>query len=420
MRSLSYIKVEVKPDGLPRHASASLMTVTHQPLTKICAYCGQAKPLTEFRRRTGKRSKSQSRRGACRDCRKLRNAEPAAPVLLTAPLSPPEHGPVMVAAAAPAGERPAPKKRRRRSKPRSAQQTPAALPPGPGEAKPSQAAAQPGQAGGAKSAGRTAPAEAKLAWTAEAAAAPAGEGPAPKKRRRRSKRRGAQQTPAALPLGPGEAKPLQAAAEQPGQAGAAKGAGRAAPAGAKLAQAAAAPAQPNAAGPARAAKAKPARSAAAEAKPARTADAKAGRTGDSRRGRPMKSWPKPDPGDVSALVPLPQGTIRMRGVTDKGRRWHQEIDPELAAILVREHAAVVVNRHTIRRLFGNKEFRRYILQRDRYTCYFCGLYGDTIDHLLPRAKGGHTTPVNCVCACNLCNQTKADQDVDEFMGRSRL
>ncbi|GGG75144.1 hypothetical protein GCM10010918_34210 [Paenibacillus radicis (ex Gao et al. 2016)] len=105
----------------------------------------------------------------------------------------------------------------------------------------------------------------------------------------------------------------------------------------------------------------------------------------------------------------------MRGKTDKGRRWYQEIDIELAIILVKERAAVVVNRHTIRRLFSNKDFRKHILTRDNYTCYFCGDYGDTIDHMLPRAKGGHTTPDNCVCACNFCNQSKADKDLEEFM-----
>lgn len=109
------------------------------------------------------------------------------------------------------------------------------------------------------------------------------------------------------------------------------------------------------------------------------------------------------------------GFIRMRGKTDNGRSWYQEIDPELAAILVREQAAVVVNRHTIRRKYSNKAFRRLILTRDSYTCYFCGKYGDTLDHLLPRTKGGHTTPINCVCACNECNQSKADRDADEFM-----
>ncbi|OBZ13098.1 hypothetical protein A7975_09410 [Bacillus sp. FJAT-26390] len=131
---------------------------------------------------------------------------------------------------------------------------------------------------------------------------------------------------------------------------------------------------------------------------------------------PMPPRPSiPLPNDPAALKTTRQGTIWMRGKTDKGRRWYQEIDLELAVTLVKEHAAVIVNRHTIRRLFSNKDFRRYILERDNHTCYFCGQFGDTIDHMLPRAKGGHTTPVNCVCACNACNQSKADQDIESFM-----
>lgn len=126
--------------------------------------------------------------------------------------------------------------------------------------------------------------------------------------------------------------------------------------------------------------------------------------------------PKPKGPDASVLRLTRNGIIRMRGKTDKGRGWQQETDLETAVTLVREHAAVVINPHTIRRIYSNKKFRRYILTRDRYTCHFCGEYGDTIDHILPRAKGGHTTPVNCVCACNECNQSKADRSVDEFLG----
>ncbi|GIP37163.1 hypothetical protein J31TS4_04430 [Paenibacillus sp. J31TS4] len=125
--------------------------------------------------------------------------------------------------------------------------------------------------------------------------------------------------------------------------------------------------------------------------------------------------PRPDGPEASFLRPTRTGVIRMRGRTDKGRRWYQETDLETAVTLVREHAAVVVNRSTIRRLYSNKKFRSYILNRDRYTCFFCGEYGDTIDHLLPRAKGGHTTPVNCVCACSICNQSKADRHLDDFL-----
>lgn len=133
--------------------------------------------------------------------------------------------------------------------------------------------------------------------------------------------------------------------------------------------------------------------------------------------------PRPPPymtmraADASALKPTRGGFIRMRGKSDNGRRWYQEIELELAMVLVRERAAVIVKPHTIQRLYANKEFRRMILEREDYRCYYCGQYGDTIDHLLPRAKGGHTTPLNCVCACNACNQSKADQDLEVFVQR---
>lgn len=135
--------------------------------------------------------------------------------------------------------------------------------------------------------------------------------------------------------------------------------------------------------------------------------------------RIKRALPAPPPRvegpDVRTLRPNKNGMIRMRGRTDKGRRWQQEVELELAVTLVREHMAVIVNPFTIRRLYTNKAFRRYILNRDNYTCFFCGEYGDTIDHLLPKAKGGHTTPVNCVCACNLCNQSKADRFLEDFI-----
>ncbi|WP_135556337.1 HNH endonuclease [Paenibacillus cymbidii] len=121
--------------------------------------------------------------------------------------------------------------------------------------------------------------------------------------------------------------------------------------------------------------------------------------------------------DLRALRPDRTGVVRMRGRTDKGKRWLQPTDMETAVTLVREKAAVVVSPHTIRRLFSNKEFRDYILDRDGRICFFCGGPGDTLDHLVPRSKGGHTTPVNCVCACNECNQSKANRDLDDYLSQ---
>lgn len=109
-----------------------------------------------------------------------------------------------------------------------------------------------------------------------------------------------------------------------------------------------------------------------------------------------------------------RGVVRLRGMSDTGRRWYQEVDPEQAKVLVREGAADIINHYTIKMIYSNKELKRYILTRDHHQCYYCGSFGDTIDHLIPRSKGGYTTPVNCVCACLRCNQLKANQTVEQF------
>ncbi|MDQ0062900.1 hypothetical protein J2T14_005109 [Paenibacillus harenae] len=67
--------------------------------------------------------------------------------------------------------------------------------------------------------------------------------------------------------------------------------------------------------------------------------------------------PRPKGPDASILRPNREGIIKMRGQTDKGRRWYQETDLETVTVLVREFAAVVVNPHMIRRIYSSKMFR---------------------------------------------------------------
>ncbi|MBI2923531.1 MAG: HNH endonuclease [Planctomycetes bacterium] len=57
--------------------------------------------------------------------------------------------------------------------------------------------------------------------------------------------------------------------------------------------------------------------------------------------------------------------------------------------------------------------RRNIYKRDRFTCQYCGEQPGseelTIDHILPRAKGGKSSWENCVLACVECNRAKANR-----------
>jgi 5-methylcytosine-specific restriction endonuclease McrA len=57
--------------------------------------------------------------------------------------------------------------------------------------------------------------------------------------------------------------------------------------------------------------------------------------------------------------------------------------------------------------------RRNIFKRDHFTCQYCGVQPGpeelTIDHVLPRSKGGTSTWENCVLACLDCNKRKDDR-----------
>jgi 5-methylcytosine-specific restriction endonuclease McrA len=57
--------------------------------------------------------------------------------------------------------------------------------------------------------------------------------------------------------------------------------------------------------------------------------------------------------------------------------------------------------------------RRGIMLRDNFTCQYCGdqlpAHQLTLDHIVPRARGGRTTWENTVAACRQCNGKKADQ-----------
>ncbi len=67
--------------------------------------------------------------------------------------------------------------------------------------------------------------------------------------------------------------------------------------------------------------------------------------------------------------------------------------------------------------------RRNLFKRDRSTCQYCGASPGTaeltIDHILPRCRGGKTTWQNCVLACIRCNQHKADRSVRQAGMRLR-
>ena len=59
--------------------------------------------------------------------------------------------------------------------------------------------------------------------------------------------------------------------------------------------------------------------------------------------------------------------------------------------------------------------RREVFVRDHYTCQYCGRQGHdlTLDHVVPRHRGGSHTWENLVTACKVCNHRTGGRTPDE-------
>jgi 5-methylcytosine-specific restriction endonuclease McrA len=58
--------------------------------------------------------------------------------------------------------------------------------------------------------------------------------------------------------------------------------------------------------------------------------------------------------------------------------------------------------------------RAALMHRDRFRCAYCGAKADTVDHVVPRSRGGEHSWENCVAACANCNHRKADRLLTEL------
>ncbi len=55
--------------------------------------------------------------------------------------------------------------------------------------------------------------------------------------------------------------------------------------------------------------------------------------------------------------------------------------------------------------------KKNVIYRDKYICQYCGKKERkmTIDHVIPKAKGGKSTFENCVASCKPCNNFKGSK-----------
>jgi 5-methylcytosine-specific restriction endonuclease McrA len=59
--------------------------------------------------------------------------------------------------------------------------------------------------------------------------------------------------------------------------------------------------------------------------------------------------------------------------------------------------------------------RREVFARDGYACQYCGKASRslTLDHIMPRSRGGQNTWLNVISACVTCNHRKAGRTPEE-------
>jgi 5-methylcytosine-specific restriction endonuclease McrA len=57
--------------------------------------------------------------------------------------------------------------------------------------------------------------------------------------------------------------------------------------------------------------------------------------------------------------------------------------------------------------------RRTVFARDGQHCQYCGSVAESIDHVVPRSRGGTHTWDNVVAACRKCNTRKEDRNPHE-------
>lgn len=58
--------------------------------------------------------------------------------------------------------------------------------------------------------------------------------------------------------------------------------------------------------------------------------------------------------------------------------------------------------------------RRGVLRRDDHACAYCDRTAATVDHVLPRSRGGADSWENLVACCVRCNNAKGDRTPDEM------
>ncbi len=107
--------------------------------------------------------------------------------------------------------------------------------------------------------------------------------------------------------------------------------------------------------------------------------------------------------------------LMLKGVAQAEEHNHREVHSATASMKIPSVIRLLAYRHIPQQTRALS--RKNILLRDRNTCQFCGRIfpaGElTLDHVMPRSRGGHSTWENLVACCYACNNRKGDRTPEE-------
>jgi len=107
--------------------------------------------------------------------------------------------------------------------------------------------------------------------------------------------------------------------------------------------------------------------------------------------------------------------LMLKGVAQAEELNHAEVHSPSRALRVPSVIRLLAYRHIPQQ--SRALSRKNILLRDRNTCQFCGRIFSaselTLDHVVPRSRGGRSSWENLVACCYLCNNHKGDRTPEE-------
>jgi len=107
--------------------------------------------------------------------------------------------------------------------------------------------------------------------------------------------------------------------------------------------------------------------------------------------------------------------LLLKGVAQAEEMNHTEVHSASRAMKVPSVIRLLAYRHIPQQ--SRALSRKNILLRDRNTCQFCGLVFPaselTLDHVVPRSRGGRSSWENLVASCYKCNNRKGNHTPEE-------